>query len=62
MHNYAEADFYTDLSLIDDPHSYFDFLRAQGQVVRLPHRNVMARYRAFFEHQRGDRADPRHAV
>ncbi len=28
--NYATADFYTDPGLIDDPHSYFDFLRQQG--------------------------------
>ena len=40
--NYATADFYTDPGLIDDPHSYFDFLRQQGRVTRLPHRNVMA--------------------
>lgn len=42
MANFATADFYTDLSLIDDPHAYFDYLRAQGPVVRLPHRNVVA--------------------
>lgn len=42
MTNYAQADFYTDLSLIEDPHSYFDFLRSQGPVTRLPHRNVVA--------------------
>jgi len=40
--DYATADFYTDTSLIDDPHSYFDFLRSQGPVTRLPHRNVVA--------------------
>lgn len=40
--DYAKADFYTDPSLVEDPHSYFDFLRAQGRVTRLPHRNVMA--------------------
>lgn len=39
---YEQADFYTDTSLVEDPHSYFDFLRAQGPVVRLPHRNVVA--------------------
>lgn len=42
MQNYANADFYTDTSLVDDPHSYFDFLRAQNPVTRLPHRNVVA--------------------
>ena len=40
--DYANADFYTDTSLIDDPHAYFDFLRQQGNVVPLPHRNVVA--------------------
>lgn len=40
--DYTTADFYTDASLVDDPHSYFDFLREQGPVTRLPHRNVMA--------------------
>ncbi len=42
MTDFATADFYTDKSLVDDPHAYFDFLRAQGPVARLPHRNVMA--------------------
>jgi cytochrome P450 len=40
--NYATADFYTDVGLVDDPHAYFDFLRAQAPVTRLPHRNVVA--------------------
>lgn len=42
MLDYAKADFYTDKSLVDDPHSYFDFLRDQGPVTPLPHRNVVA--------------------
>ncbi|HEX7854190.1 MAG TPA: cytochrome P450 [Sphingobium sp.] len=42
MAEYEAADFYTDVSLVDDPHAYFDFLRAQGPVARLPHRNVVA--------------------
>lgn len=42
MTDYATADFYTDDSLVDDPHAYFDFLRNQGPVTRLPHRNVVA--------------------
>jgi cytochrome P450 len=40
--DYETADFYTDRSLVDDPHAYFDFLRAKGPVTRLPHRNVVA--------------------
>ena len=39
---YENADWYTDVSLVDDPHAYFDSLRAQGPVVRLPYRNVVA--------------------
>ncbi|MFC0204154.1 cytochrome P450 [Novosphingobium soli] len=40
--SYEKADWYTDVSLVDDPHAYFDYLRAQGPVVRLPHRNAVA--------------------
>jgi cytochrome P450 len=40
--DYETADFYSDTALVDDPHAYFDFLRAQGPVTRLPHRNVVA--------------------
>ncbi len=40
--DYSSADFYTDRSLVDDPHAYFDFLRAQGPVTRLPHHDVVA--------------------
>jgi cytochrome P450 len=40
--DYATADFYTDTSLVDDPHSYFDYLRDRNPVTHLPHRNVVA--------------------
>lgn len=40
--DYATVDFYTDTSLVEDPHSYFDYLRAQNPVTRLPYRNVVA--------------------
>ena len=42
MTNYETADFYTDTSLVEDPHSYFDFLRSKGPVTRLPYRNAVA--------------------
>ncbi len=42
MRDYSKADFYTDTTLVDDPHSYFDYLRKQSPVARLPYRNVMA--------------------
>ena len=42
MTSYETADFYTDTSLLEDPHAYFDFLRQRGPVTRLPYRNVVA--------------------
>lgn len=39
---YEAADWYTDVSLVDDPHAYFHWLRAHGPVVRLPYRNAVA--------------------
>ncbi len=40
--DFATADFYTDVSLVDQPHAYFRFLRDKAPVTPLPHRNVMA--------------------
>ncbi|MFA7584983.1 MAG: cytochrome P450 [Novosphingobium sp.] len=42
MIDYAKADWYTDIALVDDPHAYFDYLRAQGPVARLPYRDAVA--------------------
>jgi len=42
MLDYAKADFYSDKELHADPHAYFAYLREQGPITRLPHRNVMA--------------------
>ncbi len=42
MSSFEKADFYTDASLVDDPHAYFRYLREKGRVTRLPHRNVVA--------------------
>ncbi|HKY90464.1 MAG TPA: cytochrome P450 [Nevskiaceae bacterium] len=39
---FDEIDFFTDLSLVNDPYPYFDHLRAKGPITRLPHRNVVA--------------------
>lgn len=38
----SDADFFTDESLIDDPFPYFDSLRAQCPVTKLPHHGVVA--------------------
>jgi cytochrome P450 len=35
-------DFFTDPSLVEDPYPYFEHLRAEGPVVRLPHHGVVA--------------------
>jgi cytochrome P450 len=40
--NFAEIDFFTDPSLVPDPHPYFDYLRDQGPVVTEPHHGVVA--------------------
>ena len=40
--DFAVADFYSDKELHRDPHAYFTWLREQGPVTRLPHRNVVA--------------------
>jgi cytochrome P450 len=40
--NYETADWYSDVSLVDDPHAYFDHLRQKGSVVPLPHRGAVA--------------------
>ena len=42
MSDYASIDFFTDQSLVPDPHPYFDYLRSQNPVVRLPHYGVVA--------------------
>lgn len=42
MTDFAQTDVYTDISLVDDPWAYFEFLRAQGPITPLPYRNVLA--------------------
>ena len=42
MVDYENADFYTDTSLVDDPHSYFEFLRNKNPVTPLPRPDVVA--------------------
>ncbi|MGB8363536.1 MAG: cytochrome P450 [Rhizomicrobium sp.] len=42
MAAYAETDFFMDMSLVDDPYPYFEYLRSRGPVVRLPAHNVVA--------------------
>jgi len=42
MTDFSQTDIYTDLSLADDPWPYFEYLREQGPIARLPYRNVLA--------------------
>jgi cytochrome P450 len=42
MSDYDSIDFFTDGSLIFDPYPYFDYLRSQNPVLRLPHHGVVA--------------------
>ena len=42
MSAFDAVDFYTDLSLVNDPHPYFAHLRGTCPVVYLPQHDVMA--------------------
>jgi cytochrome P450 len=42
MTNFESIDFFTDPSLIPDPHPYFDYLRSQSPALRLPQYGVVA--------------------
>ena len=42
MSTFESIDFFTDQSLVPDPHPYFDYLRSQNPVLRLPHHGVFA--------------------
>lgn len=39
---FESIDFFTDPSLVPDPYPYFDYLRDQNPVLKLPHHNVVA--------------------
>ena len=42
MSELEDLDFFSDESLVEDPYSYFDRLRAQCPVVPIPHHGVLA--------------------
>ncbi|MGB9304375.1 MAG: cytochrome P450, partial [Mycobacterium sp.] len=42
MTTFESIDFFTDQSLVPDPYPYFDYLRSQNPVLRLPHHGVVA--------------------
>jgi cytochrome P450 len=42
MDGFDHANIFSDLSLVADPHPYFDHLRRQGNAVRLPQYGVVA--------------------
>lgn len=39
--DFAEHDFFLSNAFVEDPYSYFDYLREQGPVVREPHQNIV---------------------
>lgn len=42
MTDFETVDFFTDTNLVENPFPYFEYLRSQGPITRLPHRNVLA--------------------
>ena len=42
MNEFDNVDYFTDPSLVPDPHPFFDYLRAKGPVVREPQHGVVA--------------------
>ncbi|BBY05596.1 cytochrome P450 [Mycobacterium noviomagense] len=42
MTTFESVDFFTDPSLVPDPHPYFDYLRSVNPVLKLPNYNVFA--------------------
>jgi cytochrome P450 len=42
MKRFEDVDYFSDRSLPDDPHPYFEYLRSQGPAARLPQRGVVA--------------------
>jgi cytochrome P450 len=42
LDDYRDVDYFNDLSLVNDPYPYFEYLRSVGPVVFLPKHNVIA--------------------
>ena len=42
MSDYRDVDYFNDLSLVNDPYPYFEYLRSMGPAVKLPNYNVIA--------------------
>ena len=40
--DYAKTDVFTEYAIAADPHGFFEYLRAQGPIVPLGNRNVVA--------------------
>lgn len=39
-HEFEQHDFFRTNRFVDDPYSYFDYLRERGPVVREPHQGI----------------------
>lgn len=42
MKNFDEIDYFSEVEITENPYPYFEYLRSQGPVVRLPKYNVVA--------------------
>jgi hypothetical protein len=42
LEKFEKIDYFSDPSLVEDPYPYFDYLRSQGPVTRLPVHGVVA--------------------
>jgi len=42
MLNFEKTDYFSDPALLEDPYSYYEHLRAKGNVVPMPEHNVVA--------------------
>jgi cytochrome P450 len=42
MSDYSGLDYFNDVSLVNDPHPYFEYLHSMGPAVKLPKHNVVA--------------------
>ena len=42
MERFEAVDYFSDPSLVEDPYPYFEYLRSQGPVTRMPHHGVVA--------------------
>jgi len=42
MRDFSKTNYFNDMDLLEDPYSYYEYLREQGQVVPMPEHNLVA--------------------